>query len=119
MAEQTPANNGDRICKECGMPKKIVGRGICGACYHRLKVAGNLDKYPASRKPKKKEKLVEASATSGKELKNLKGAMSRVFTADVEFDALRNLIIALKPLDADGREKVIDTACDILTLFKK
>ena len=36
-----------RACLECGEQKRIIGRGLCGACYPRLKNRGELDaKYP-------------------------------------------------------------------------
>lgn len=46
------------ICVECGRPRKrLVGRGLCGMCYPRLKKSGELDtKYPVvthlGRKPR-------------------------------------------------------------------
>lgn len=27
--------NGAKMCRQCGEEKKIAGRGLCTACYHR------------------------------------------------------------------------------------
>jgi len=43
-----------RACAECGAEKRIISRGLCGACYPRLKKAGTLDElYPAKTQKKK------------------------------------------------------------------
>ena len=40
-------------CLECGKNKRIIARGLCGACYPRLKKSGELNsKYPAKNKKK-------------------------------------------------------------------
>lgn len=39
------------FCKECKEEKKIIGRGLCGSCYCRLKRLRQLDKYPAQPQP--------------------------------------------------------------------
>lgn len=46
--EGTVAKKPLRKCRECGETKPIIGRGLCGPCYHRLKRHGKLEeKYPA------------------------------------------------------------------------
>lgn len=63
MPEQKPR----RSCMECGMERGIIGRGLCGACYLRLKKLGELNaKYPVQkggRKPPTKKNLTSAAPT--------------------------------------------------------
>lgn len=44
-----------RVCLECQEDKFILGRGLCGSCYHKLKKRGQLEKYPAKPCPTKKQ----------------------------------------------------------------
>ena len=58
----TPAG---KICVECGRPRKrLVGRGLCGMCYPRLKKSGELDtKYPVTTHLGMKPRTVAPSRT--------------------------------------------------------
>lgn len=109
-------------CKECGEIKKIQCRGICAACYARLKTAGTIDeKYPTLRKPRgeRKKKVREPRARRGpygtrksKTGKHL--AQAAPADIEVEADAIRKTYEALAPLDSDTREAVIDYVCNRL-----
>lgn len=35
-------------CVDCGHRTDLVGRRLCGACYHRHRRAGTLEKFPLS-----------------------------------------------------------------------
>lgn len=61
---QKPAPAG-KICVECGRPRKrLVGRGLCGMCYPRLKKSGELDtKYPVATHPGIKPRTSAPSRT--------------------------------------------------------
>jgi hypothetical protein len=37
------------FCRHCQNYKKIVGRGLCRACYDKLRHADELDRYPTKR----------------------------------------------------------------------
>ncbi len=42
-----PEDKKKKACLECKLIKKIIGRGLCGSCYHIFRKAGTLDeKYP-------------------------------------------------------------------------
>ena len=50
-----------RKCAECKRMMAISGRGLCGACLHRLRKAGTLDeKYPSLRPRKASKKHGQA-----------------------------------------------------------
>lgn len=37
-----------KVCADCNQERSIIGRGLCGTCYHRHKRKGTLDeKFPA------------------------------------------------------------------------
>jgi len=40
-----------KVCADCGREIKIIGRGLCGSCYHRNKREGTLDKFRAKAAP--------------------------------------------------------------------
>lgn len=40
----------DRMCAACGEVKRLVGRGLCNACWKRAKDAGTLDQFGRSRR---------------------------------------------------------------------
>ena len=43
------------VCLECQQERPIIGRGLCGTCYNRLKKADLLDtKYPLASVPLEK-----------------------------------------------------------------
>lgn len=43
----TPSYRKPRLtCKRCGQVEAIVGRGLCGRCWHAAKVAGTLADWP-------------------------------------------------------------------------
>lgn len=45
--EESVMANKIGVCLECGREKRVMGRGLCGACYMRLKKSGEIDvKYP-------------------------------------------------------------------------
>lgn len=43
--EHNPYNQKVCQCLNCGQKKKNAGRGLCGACYEKHRVAGTLDKF--------------------------------------------------------------------------
>ncbi|MDY0037977.1 MAG: hypothetical protein RBS05_18860 [Zoogloea oleivorans] len=49
-------------CAECGKDRTLIGRGLCGTCYNRIKKSGDLDEfYPLEEAIFPEEKPVEYS----------------------------------------------------------
>jgi hypothetical protein len=40
LSEEDILMSGKRVCTNCGRPKPIIGRGLCGGCYYSGKKAG-------------------------------------------------------------------------------
>ncbi len=60
--KENPMAKSKKPCLKCGETRAIIGRGLCGTCYHQERDAGTLEQsYPKTRRgPQKKTKAEPA-----------------------------------------------------------
>lgn len=97
MAKNSKSSKPVRLCLECQGEKTIIGRGLCGGCYHRIKKSGDLDsKYPA------KGSLAKGSLPLDRTPMKVASKVTNIKPAVVDEAVDRGAVIILKVTERDA-----------------